>query len=239
METSSSMNMDSLKTYALPIIAAVVVVAAVPLAIMPWFNDITTNWDKAAVESDRRDALKVKADALEKFDVTENKALLEQTVLPAIPATMDPAGLLGTIEQVARVAGVGVKGITYANGAVSAVQPSDAAAKVEGLGSITATVSMEGSYEQIAMFITRSEMVSRVLALETLHITKGEGDTPATASFDIRSPYIPHPATLALEAPFQELGSAETSVVDYLKSFEEVDYAPTDVSSIVGKTSPF
>ena len=59
----TSMNLDSLKSYTLPIVAAVVVVAAVPLAIMPWFSDITTNWDKMSVESARRDTLKTKADA--------------------------------------------------------------------------------------------------------------------------------------------------------------------------------
>ena len=234
----SSMNLDSLKSYALPIIAAVVVVAAVPLAIIPWFNDITANWDKMSVESARRDTLKAKADALEGFDVTENKALLEQTVLPAIPAEMDPAGLLGTIEQIARLSQASISGVTYSD-ATASVVATDATAQVEGMNYVIVSVSVEGSYEQIASFIARSEMVSRVITLDTLHIVKGEDGNPNVASFDIRSPYIAHPETLELEAPFEELGTTETAVIDHLNTFDDVEYAPTDVSSIVGKTNPF
>ena len=232
------MNLDSLKSYALPIIAAVVVVAAVPLAIIPWFNDITANWDKMSVESARRDTLKAKADALEGFDVTENKALLEQTVLPAIPAEMDPAGLLGTIEQIARLSQASISGVTYSD-ATASVVATDATAQVEGMNYVIVSVSVEGSYEQIASFIARSEMVSRVITLDTLHIVKGEDGNPNVASFDIRSPYIAHPETLELEAPFEELGTTETAVIDHLNTFDDVEYAPTDVSSIVGKTNPF
>ena len=234
----TSMNLDSLKSYALPIVAAVVVVAAVPLAIMPWFSDITTNWDKMSVESTRRDTLKTKADALEGFDVTENKALLEDTVLPAIPAEMDPAGLLGTIEQIARLSQVSIAGVSYSD-AASSVVATDAATQVEGMNFVTVSVSVEGSYEQIASFIARSEMVSRVVTLDTLHIVKGEDGNPNVASFDIRSPYVAHPETLELEAPFEDLGTAEAAVIDHLNTFDDVEYAPTDISSIVGKTNPF
>lgn len=236
----TSMNMDGLKSFALPIAAAVVVVAAVPLAIMPWFNEITTNMDKVSVESARRDGLKTKADALQSFDVSENKLLLEKTVLPAIPSEMDPAGLLGTIEQVARLSGVGLKGITYSDAAsaVSAQVASDTG-EAQTVDSVMVSISVEGSYEQIANFIARSEMVSRVLTLDTVHIVKGEQGSPNVASFDIRSPYVPFPKTLELEAPFEKLGAAETAVVDHLNMFDDIEYAPTDVSTITGKANPF
>ena len=158
--------------------------------------------------------------------------------MPAIPAEMDPAGLLGTIEQIARLSQASISGVTYSD-ATASVVATDATAQVEGMNYVIVSVSVEGSYEQIASFIARSEMVSRVITLDTLHIVKGEDGNPNVASFDIRSPYIAHPETLELEAPFEELGTTETAVIDHLNTFDDVEYAPTDVSSIVGKTNPF
>lgn len=243
MSSNSSLNLDGLKSYALPLTAVVVVVAAVPLAIMPWFTDITEGWAEYSEKTELHSKLEAKVQKLESFDIEPSKALLEDTIEPALPSERDPAGLLGTIDRVANQADVAIASVTYSDMSNTQQQVQEVEAPVVTMAeNVMATVLVEGTYENIVSFVASSERVLRIINLDSLHFSKvAEEDNLIAASFDVSAPFLPHPTTLGpVETPFPELTPARTKIVDMIKSdYSQSGYSPTRVESITGRVNPF
>lgn len=235
---NANFNFDKIKPYMLPIIALVVLVVLTPLVILPWFTNARTNWDMVKSQQTKLTALQTKADALDKMNTTTNKQALDEKVEPAIPSQADPAGVLGTLEQVAVASGATAKGVHFGQGAAAA--PAAAAATTEG-GNVTVSLSIQGSYASIFNFISQSETVSRVISLSTMHIVPA-GDTNNTlvATFDALAPYQPVPTNLGLaEEPLPVFTSAKSKTLTAVSSLHQATYAPTPDTSISGRQSPF
>ena len=253
---TSSLNLDSIKPHLLPITAALVVVATVPLVIMPWVGEIMSDYEEIGIQSELRDRLVAKANELDSFDVANSKDILESTIEPALPAEADPAGALGTLELIAQKVDARIVGVTYTGSAPVVAQPApepvtpdDAAsadqaavAYVEPEASlIDATITLVGSFPSLVSFVAESEKVSRVVNINTLHFTKGDSaETDVTASFRVSAPYMPHPTDLGpIDTPFPQLQSTETRIIDMVNSYNKSTFAPTNIQNITGKANPF
>lgn len=248
---TSSLNMDSLKPHLLPITAALVVVATVPLAIMPWFSEAMDNYGELSEKEALLADLTVKADELERFDVAQSRDLLQNTAQVALPAEADPAGAIGTVEILARRVDASVSGVSYSGdasrrrdrnvNATSANASNAGAANQVTTENITATITLSGGYDSIANFIERSETALRVFKIDSFHISKqGEESEDLTAAFDISAPYLPHPTDLGpIETPFPQLTAVETGIIDRINSYNSANYNPTRVENITGRNNPF
>jgi Tfp pilus assembly protein PilO len=236
---TSSLSFESLKPNILPLAAFLVLATTVPLVMMPWFGDVQTQWGEVGVKSDLRDKLSVKADRLEKFassEAQESKALLQDTVEPAMPAAADPSGVLGTLEQAAQLNQVTTSSVTYTN-AAGGVQDATIAPD-----DVIVTFSVVGGYENIVSFVKATERILRVVTIDSLQFSKNEtGDGGGVqAIFNVKAPYLAHPTDLGpIEEAFPELGNPEKKIVEKLAQYEAAQYAPTQVDSIVGKNNPF
>jgi Tfp pilus assembly protein PilO len=232
---NASFNLDKIKPYLLPIITAVVVIILVPLVILPWFNNAQTNLGTVSTQNTKLSALQTKADMLSKMDTITNTQVLNQKVEPAIPSQADPAGALGTLEQVAIASGATAKGVHF--GQATTVSAAGAAKA----NTVAAALSVQGSYASIFDFISHSETVSRVISLTSMHIVpSGDANGTLVASFDAVAPYQPVPTNLGLaEDPLPVRTDAKTKILTVINSLHQASYAPTPDTAITGRPSPF
>lgn len=233
------MNFDSLKPYLLPIIALAVLVVLTPLIILPWFGDVQTGWASMGTQQTKLSALQTKADALDKVDGDQQKKTLQDEVEPAMPSQADPAGALGTIEQLANASGVQPKGAKYGQSSSGTAAATAPGAATTG-GAVPVTVSLNGNYAGILNFITQSETTARVLSISTLHIVPGATGDQLVATIDVVAPYQPMLTDLGpAEEPLPTLTSAKAKILTDTSKLHPASYAATPVDSISGRQSPF
>jgi hypothetical protein len=112
-------------------------------------------------------------------------------------------------------------------------------AKAAAGNSVSASLSVEGSYASIMTFIMQSESVARVLSLSTLHIVPTTGGT-LTATFDVLSPYQPLPTDLGpSEEPLPVQTPSKTKTLQVVNGLHQASYTPTALVDITGKQNPF
>jgi Tfp pilus assembly protein PilO len=235
---TASLNIDQLKPYLLPIVTVVVLLVLVPLIIMPWLGDVQAGFAQMQTNQQKLNAMRAKADALEKLDAETNRQLLRQKVEPAIPSEADPAGLLGTLEQIAVSTGSKTKTVQYSQ---SGTKPT--AAGEEAGQSVSTNFTIEGTYANIAFFISRAESVARVVSLNSMHIVPVSGSDNGDAllaTFDVVAPYSPLPTDLGpAESPLPERTSAKTQALETVNKLQQASYAATAPAAITGKQNPF
>jgi Tfp pilus assembly protein PilO len=233
---NASFSFDQIKPYLLPIITVVVVVVLLPLVILPWFSDARNHLTSLDQQRTKLTAVRTKADALDKMDTSTNKQLLNTQVEPAMPSEADPAGVLGTLEQVAAAAGAQAKGVHFGQAAT----PTASSASADN-SAVSANLSVEGSYASIFSFISQSETVARVVSLSTLHILPAsDNKDQLIATFDVLAPYQPLPTDLGpVETPLPDRTDAKNKTLTKVSKLHQAPYAPTPDTSISGRPSPF
>lgn len=234
---TANLNFEKVKPYLLPIIALIVLVILVPLIIMPWVSDVQTGFGNMGTSQTKLTAMQAKADALDKMDGQTNKQLLQQKVEPAIPSEADPAGVLGTLEQVAITSGATAKAVQFGQG----TGPSSPSAAAAGKDEVSTNLTVQGSYANIATFIAQSEAVARVVSINSLHIVPAaDGSAALLATFSVSAPYQPLLDDLGpAEEPLPEQTAAKTKTLEAISKLHAASYAPTTLSEITGKQNPF
>ncbi len=229
-----TMTVDSFKPYIMPVAAAVILIAVIPLLALPWVGDIQDSFKTMSDKQTKLDALKEKVAALQGLQAEQNKATLTEKVEPVIPSQADPAGLLGTLEQVAVGAGASTQGVRYG-------QDKTVVKNTESGSTVETNLSVVGGYANIVNFIRQSETVARVVSLTSLHIVpSSDEDGTLVATFDVSSPYQPFPEDLGpAEEPLPQRTSAKEATLTAIDSLHLASYAPTSAQTITGKDNPF
>jgi Tfp pilus assembly protein PilO len=237
---TANLNFEKIKPYLLPIVALSVLVVLVPLVILPWIGDIQTSLATTSTKQTQLTKMQDKVAMLNKMDNQTNKQLLQDKVQPAIPDEADPAGMLGTLEQVAVASGASAKGVHF-GGSTAAAPASPSASGTAANPAVATSLSVQGNYASILSFIAQSETVARVVSLTSMHILPvGEDGGILTATFDVEAPYQPIPADLGpADQPLPEQTAAKTKTLDMISKLHQASYAPTPAIRISGKQNPF
>jgi Tfp pilus assembly protein PilO len=228
---TTTINAQSLKPYILPIVTGLVVILVTPFAILPWFGTIQTDVQTLATQKDLYQQLVTKGNTLDTANISDLQDQLATYLEPALPSQADPAGVLGTMEQIAASSGVSTKGAQFA----STAQAETAS------GMVKVTLGVDGGYTNVAKFIQLAENTSRVLSFDTLRITSAGTQANATvsATVDVLAPYNGVTDLGAIESPLPPKDLAMTKTLDVVKGLARASYSPTAPQSITGKANPF
>lgn len=245
---NSSMSFEMLKPNILPIATVLIVLATVPLAIMPMGTQIKSDFEEFSEQNELLEELIAKADSLAKLDIDESRRLLQDTVQPALPAEPDPSGALAVAERIAQEVEISITAVSYSgspstNNAANSNANNAAAQESSQIGPepVLASITLSGDFVKVSDFIRRSERALRVLDINALHITKSNDEgIEVVATIDFSAPYLPHPTDLGpVEDPLPMLTSTETATIDIIKQYEKAEFTPTQTGNIVGKVNPF
>ncbi len=247
---SSSLDLSSLKTYAIPLAALVVVGVSVPLMLLPGYESLQKNLATQAERQQLVDDLNVKVQTLAAIDVDQQNALLADPLLVAVPSEPDAAGLLGSLEKLAQEADVSTRVVGYVS-SVDAATGASAVAPVAEVDptqlvpqSVTVSLSVVGPYDRVASFITKVENSIRLTNFTSVNLTLDQSEVNSgniIASLTVDSIYVPSLTNLgAAELPLATADTSATSpLMAQLKAMSKATYSQIDPSTIQGKSSPF
>lgn len=252
----ASSSFASLKPYAIPLVAVMVVGICLPLVVMPGYNDIQVKLADIGAYTTVKDSLQQKLNTLQSMDNEANKKLLADSLELAIPASEDAAGLLAQLERIAQEVGATSQSARFAQAAdptakaaVSPVAtdavaiPKTAPAATEMISQeITVTLAVSGTFAQVYNFVDKAENSLRLNNITQLNIVKDQSDDGRVlAQFDITAPYVPNLTDLGVVSTLlpEVQVSASNPVIERIKKYSVDSFTVPDPSSVRGRNNPF
>lgn len=255
---------DKIKEYLIPVFSIIVVIALIPLVIMPQLNNITSSNKVINDNKDRLTSLTKKASELDKL--SQNKDDLQKKLEiaeSAMPITKDVAHLILGVQQVAIGAGLQVTDLKIQPGKTATAsatikstpanqtttQPT-APVTTSSTTSSTADnlvfeMNLNGNLASFQTFMKSLETAKRILSLNQFKASPNSSDRSGnTFAFDvfINAPFSQLP-TIASDQISQELPtltSADQKLLDYLDSNSVVPVTQTPIPEVpTGVTDPF
>lgn len=247
-------SLNQLQLYLVPVASLIVVVALIPLVIMPQLDRIASASKTIGENRTRLEKVKAKADALE--DLAENKDDLEadlnfiETVLPVEKAI---APLIFGVQQIARDQGLAVTKIRLAPGktaTASATPQSDDRLQqtqnnqssngevFSSKDSLVFELTLSGDINAFKNYLSTLEKAKRILFLNKFEAEESQGEYKVT--FFINAPYgrLPSGASDRLAQELKKLSPNNEKLLEDLKSEIFQDVTDVQIPEVPTGTEP-
>lgn len=253
---ASSSSLATLKPYAIPLVAVMVVGICVPLVIMPGYSNIQTKMADISAYEEVKSALQQKLTTLQAMDTAAHKALLQSSLELAIPASPDAAGLMAQMERIAQEVGVTLQGARYTPGsdevpagALGASESASAAipkvvpaATDMPLRNVSVSLTLTGTFPQVYNFASKTESSLRLNSISQFSIIEEDaGSDRVIAQFDIQAPYIANLTDLGVVSTMlpEVQVSGDNPTIVKLKKMSVSSFSTADPKTITGRDNPF
>lgn len=231
----SNFNFQKFTEYVVPALTFVVLIALIPLVIMPQLGRIAQANSTLKSKTARLDTLNKKFQVLQSLDSADIEGKL-QNVEIALPSGKGLAPMIEAIKKLSANANLVVNAIKLNPGKIAsnsatpaALHPNQPAPTTKLKSSLEVAVELSGKTVDFEKFLSLVEKAKRIVIVESLIITKNPGK-PDNFSLTLGVPFQPISTDSSdiLAQPVPELSGADQQLYDTLMTqFSEYSSAIT------------